>query len=170
MCEIPTCPSLRLTVVGAITREENPLRHYQTVIILKPDLDEGHVDEAVIKLTGFLEKCGGKDTRLEKWGKKRLAYRIRKNKFGYYLNWFHTCDPAGVAAFEKELQLFDLVIKYMVIRLEEKDFERVLKQADQGETAENGDKESSEKEEPKKEEAKKEEPKEEPKDEAAAPA
>lgn len=153
MSEIPTYPSLRLTVAGAITQEEDPLRHYQTVIILKPDLDEGHVDEAVEKLTGFLEKNGGKSTRLEKWGKKRLAYRIRKNKFGYYLNWFHTCDPAGIAPFEKELQLFDQVIKYMVIKLEEKDFERVLKQSDQSEASEEGDKEEPAKEEAKKEES-----------------
>ena len=102
------------------------MRHYQTVIILKPDLDEGHVDQAVEKLNGFLDKCGGKEVSLERWGKKRLAYRIRKNKFGYYLNWFHTCDPATVSAFEKELQLFDLVIKYMVIRLEGKELERLL--------------------------------------------
>lgn len=107
------------------------MRHYQTVIILKPDLDEGHVDQAVEKLTELLEKCDGKDTRLEKWGKKRLAYRIKKNKFGYYLNWFHTCDPLRVADFEKELQLYDLVIKYMVIRLEEKDLERVLKSTEE---------------------------------------
>lgn len=159
MNQIPTYPSLRLTVAGAITQEEDPLRHYQTVIILKPDLDEGHVDEAVEKLTGFLEKSGGQSTRLEKWGKKRLAYRIRKNKFGYYLNWFHTCDPAGIASFEKELQLYDLCIKYMVIKLEEKDFERLMKQSDQAESAEGGDKEAAGTEDSKKDDSKKDEPK-----------
>ncbi len=120
------------------------MRHYQTVIILKPDLDEGHVDQAVEKLTELLDKCGGKDTRLEKWGKKRLAYKIKKNKFGYYLNWFHTCDPIRVTEFENELQLYDLVIKYMVIRLEEKDLERVLK-ANEESAAEEASAEASEK-------------------------
>lgn len=112
---------------GLDSREEVPLRHYQTVLILKPDLDEGHVDEAVAKIQGFIEKYGGSDVKLERWGKKRLAYRVKKNKFGYYLNWYHTCDPAHVAEFEKELKLFDLVIKYLIIRLEDKDLERILK-------------------------------------------
>lgn len=150
-------------MAGAKIREEIPLRHYQTVIILKPDLDEGHVDQAVEKLTELLEKCGGKDTRLEKWGKKRLAYKIKKNKFGYYLNWFHTCDPIRVAEFEKELQLYDLVIKYMVIRLEEKDLERVLKSIEEsaaaeeasGESAAEGDKTAEKTEPEKKEESEK---------------
>lgn len=130
------------------------MRHYQTVIILKPDLDEGHVEQAVEKLTELLEKCDGKDTRLEKWGKKRLAYRIKKNKFGYYLNWFHTCDPSRIADFEKELQLYDLVIKYMVIRLDEKDLDRVLKPKEENAGEEAGGEgteeagEGSDKEEP----------------------
>ncbi len=120
------------------------MRHYQTVIILKPDLDEGHVDQAVEKLNELLVKCGGESTRLEKWGKKRLAYRIKKNKFGYYLNWFHTCEPVRVTEFEKELQLMDLVIKYMVIRLEEKDLERVLKAGEESSENEEASDEKSE--------------------------
>lgn len=112
------------------------MRHYQTVLILKPDLDEGHVDEAVEKITGFIEKYGGASVKLERWGKKRLAYRVRKNKFGYYLNWYHTADPAHLAEFEKELQLFDPVIKYLIIRLEERDLDRILKPQDEEAPAE----------------------------------
>ncbi|MFQ5482407.1 MAG: 30S ribosomal protein S6 [Nitrospinaceae bacterium] len=103
------------------------MRHYQTVIILKSDLDESHIDETFEKIADFIEKCGGTVVKLEKWGKKRLAYRVKKNKFGYYLNCYHSCDPARLAEFEKELQLYDLVIKYLAIRLEEKDLARVMK-------------------------------------------
>lgn len=134
------------------------MRHYQTVIILKPDLDEGHVDQAVEKLNELLTKCGGESTRLEKWGKKRLAYRIKKNKFGYYLNWFHTCESIRVTEFEKELQLMDLVIKYMVIRLEEKDLERVLnagkENSENEEESDEASEASKEKDDGEKEEAK----------------
>jgi len=105
------------------------LRPYHSVLILKPDLDEGHVDQAVEKISGFIDRFGGKVHKLEKWGKKRLAYRVRKNKFGYYLNIYHGCDPLRIAELEKEFQLFDQIIKYLIIRLEEKDLERVMTRA-----------------------------------------
>jgi small subunit ribosomal protein S6 len=105
------------------------LRNYQSVLILKPDLDEAQVDQSVEKITSVLQKFGGSILKLDKWGKKRLAYRVKKNKFGYYLNVYHTCEADKVPDLEKEYQLYDLVIKYLVIRLEERDIERVMSQA-----------------------------------------
>jgi len=105
------------------------LRNYQSVLILKPDLDEAQVDQSVEKITSVLQKFGGSILKLDKWGKKRLAYRVKKNKFGYYLNVYHTCEAGKVPDLEKEYQLYDLVIKYLVIRLEERDIERVMSQA-----------------------------------------
>jgi len=115
--------------VGAETQEEASLRNYQSVLILKPDLDEAQVDQSVEKITSVLQKFGGSILKLDKWGKKRLAYRVKKNKFGYYLNIYHTCEADKVPDLEKEYQLYDLVIKYLVIRLEERDIERVMSQA-----------------------------------------
>ena len=54
------------------------MRNYQSVLILKPDLDEAQVEESVNKITAILKKFGGSVLKLEKWGKKRLAYRVRK--------------------------------------------------------------------------------------------
>ena len=108
------------------------MRNYQSVLILKPDLEEAQVDQAVEKITSILQKFDGSILKLDKWGKKRLAYRIRKIKFGYYLNIYHTCEPGKVPDLEREYQLYDLVIKYLVIRLEERDIERVMSQAAEG--------------------------------------
>ncbi len=105
------------------------MRNYQSVLILKPDLEEAQVDQAVEKITSILQKFGGSILKLDKWGKKRLAYRIKKSKFGYYLNIYHTCEPGKVPDLEREYQLYELVIKYLVIRLEERDIERVMSQA-----------------------------------------
>lgn len=104
------------------------MRNYQSVLILKPDLDEAQVDQSVEKITSIIKKFDGSVLNLEKWGKKRLAYRVKKNKFGYYLNIYHTCEPVKVPDLEKEYQLYDLIIKYLVIRLEERDIERVMSQ------------------------------------------
>lgn len=99
---------------------------YQSVLILKPDLDETQVDEALEKVTGFLSKNDGSCLKVEKWGKKRLAYRIKKSRFGYYLNIYHTCDGLKISSLELEYKLFDLILKFLVIRLNDKDLERAM--------------------------------------------
>ena len=102
------------------------MRSYQSVLILKPDIDESRADEALEKLGEFIKSNGGACLKIEKWGKKRLAYRIRKNRFGIYLNIYHTLDSAKVAALESKYRLFDLIIKFMVLRLTDDELERAL--------------------------------------------
>ena len=102
------------------------LRSYESVLILKPDIDEPSADEALEKIGEFIKSNGGACLKIEKWGKKRLAYRIRKNRFGIYLNIYHTLDSAKVAALESKYRLFDLIIKFMVLRLTDDELERAL--------------------------------------------
>ena len=102
------------------------MRSYQSVLILKPDIDESRADEALEKIGEFIKSNGGACLKIEKWGKKRLAYRIRKNRFGIYLNIYHTLDSAKVAALESKYRLFDLIIKFMVLRLTDDELERAL--------------------------------------------
>ena len=102
------------------------LRSYESVLILKPDIDEPRADGALEKIGEFIKSNGGACLKIEKWGKKRLAYRIRKNRFGIYLNIYHTLDSAKVAALESQYRLFDLIIKFMVLRLTDDELERAL--------------------------------------------
>ena len=102
------------------------MRSYESVLILKPDIDEPRADGALEKIGEFIKSNGGACLKIEKWGKKRLAYRIRKNRFGIYLNIYHTLDSAKVAELESKYRLFDLIIKFMVLRLREGELERVL--------------------------------------------
>ncbi len=119
------------------------MRNYQSVIILKPDLDESQVDQAQEKINSFFKKYEGESHRVDKWGKKRLAYRVKKNKFGYYLNIYHTCNPANIASLEKDYQLFDLIIKYLVIRLDGKAWAREMEKGEAEEKAEETDNSSA---------------------------
>ena len=102
------------------------MRSYESVLILKPDIDEARADEALEKIGEFIKSNGGACLKIEKWGKKRLAYRIRKNRFGIFLNIYHTLDSAKVADLESKYRLFDLIIKFMVLRLTDCELERVL--------------------------------------------
>lgn len=119
------------------------MRSYQSLIILKPDLEDAQVDQVIEKIGRFIQKSGGSTLKLEKWGKKRLAYKVKKNKFGIYINIYHTCANDKVAELEKEYQLYDQIIKYMIIKIEDKDLERILQESEQipltDDDGENGD-------------------------------
>ena len=112
------------------------LRSYQSVLILKPDIEESRVDEALAKIGEFIKSNGGAILKTEKWGKKRLAYRIKKNRFGVYLNLYHTLEPSGVVDLEKKYKLFDLIIKFMVLNLADDELERALGRGDETDESE----------------------------------
>jgi len=107
------------------------LRSYQSVLILKPDIEDTREDEALGKIGEFVKGNGGTILKTEKWGKKRLAYRVKKNRFGIYLNIYHTLEPFGVIDLEKKYKLFDLIIKFMVVSLTDDELERALGKNDE---------------------------------------
>ena len=113
------------------------MRSYQSVLILKPDIEDTRVDEALGKIEEFIKGNGGTILKTEKWGKKRLAYRVKKNRFGIYLNLYHTLEPSGVIDLEKKYKLYDLIIKFMVVSLTDDELERALGNKD--ETEKEGD-------------------------------
>ncbi len=115
------------------------MRSYQSVLILKPDFDEAQVDEALAGITELIQGYGGACLKVDKWGKKRLAYRVKKNRFGYYLNIYHTCENEQVPALEAKYKLFAPIIKFMVLRLDDKELERAMGSGEAEEKAEEGE-------------------------------
>ncbi len=107
------------------------MRSYQSVLILKPDIEEPRVDDVLEKIEDFIKSNGGAILKTEKWGKKRLAYRVKKSRFGIYLNLYHTLEPSGVVHLEKKYKLFDLIIKFMVVSLADDELERALGRKDE---------------------------------------
>jgi len=107
------------------------LRSYQSVLILKPDIDDARADDALEKIGEFIKSNGGACLKVEKWGKKRLAYRVKKNRFGIYLNIYHTLESAQVSDLENKYKLFDLIIKYMLVRLSDDELERAMGNGDE---------------------------------------
>lgn len=95
------------------------MRNYELLFIIRPNLDE-EVNEAVInKCTAIIESQGGEVIKLDKWGKRRLAYDIQKLHEGFYV----LINFKGVAAvaheLERILKINDDVIRQMIIRQEE---------------------------------------------------
>ena len=97
------------------------MRIYELVFIVKPDLPEGEIDAVIEQFTGAVSEGGGTVMKVEQWGKRRLAYRVKQHREGYYvLLHYSTDDNTSLAReIERRLGVADPVIKYLTIRMDE---------------------------------------------------
>ena len=97
------------------------MRIYELVFIVKPDLPEDEIDQVIEQFTGAVSEGGGTVMKVEQWGKRRLAYRVKQHGEGYYvLMHYSTDDNTSLAReIERRLRVSDAVIKYITIRTDE---------------------------------------------------
>jgi small subunit ribosomal protein S6 len=94
-------------------------RVYEFLFIADPNLGEPEVDALTAQVQGFIEKEGGKLQKVEKWGKKRLAYSIGRHREGSYVLLVAEGGSAVVKEVERRLRVLDGVIKYITVRVDE---------------------------------------------------
>lgn len=87
---------------------------YETVFILRPDLDEAQVRAAVERVTARIVERGGEVRSTEPWGKRRLAYPIRKHREGYYVLVRFDLDGKRVQDLKSAMALHEEVIRFLV--------------------------------------------------------
>ncbi|HET6613816.1 MAG TPA: 30S ribosomal protein S6 [Kofleriaceae bacterium] len=93
------------------------LREYETIYILKPDTQQDGIAEVNQRVRTIIEDAGGKVLRVDNWGKRKLAYEIRKQLKGIYLYWQYLSAPPAVAEIERNMRMLDTVIRYMTVKL-----------------------------------------------------
>jgi small subunit ribosomal protein S6 len=93
---------------------------YETVVILNPSLNEDELKSATSKLKDLITGSGGEILKVDVWGKRKLAFEMNKQKFGYYVFLLYRCPSATIKRIEDYAKVFDPVMKYMVIRLGKK--------------------------------------------------
>jgi len=94
-------------------------RVYEILFIADPNLGEPEVDTLTTQVQGFLEKEGARIQKVEKWGKKRLAYMIGKHREGSYVLIVAEGKAALVSEVERRMRVTDGVIKFMTVRVDE---------------------------------------------------
>ncbi|HEY8142473.1 MAG TPA: 30S ribosomal protein S6 [Kofleriaceae bacterium] len=94
------------------------LREYETIYILRPDTQNDKVAEVNTKVKGIIESMGGVVLAVDNWGKRKLAYEIKKELKGIYLYWQYLATPGVVAEFERNMRMLDPVVRYMTIATE----------------------------------------------------
>jgi small subunit ribosomal protein S6 len=95
------------------------MRVYEELFIVRPDAPDEDVDHLVEQLQGFLTGAGANVDKVDKWGKRKLAYRIGKFREGAYILIQFSAKPDTVKEVERRLRVNDLVIKFITVRIDE---------------------------------------------------
>jgi small subunit ribosomal protein S6 len=95
------------------------MRIYEELFILKPDASEEEGDGFVEQLRTQLIAAGGTVDKVEKWGKRRLAYKVDKYHEGAYVLLVFSAKPEAVKELERRLRVSDLVIKFLTVRVDQ---------------------------------------------------
>ena len=95
------------------------MRIYEELFIVKPDATDEEVDQVTEQLTSVVTTSKGTVDKVDKWGKRRLAYRVQKYKEGFYVLVQFSAEPDTVKEVERRLRVNDAVIKYLTVRIDE---------------------------------------------------
>ena len=95
------------------------MRIYEELFIVKPDAPDEEVDQYVEQLRSQLTTLGATVDKVDKWGKRRLAYKVDKYREGSYVLFQFTAGPETVKEFERRLRVADIVLKFLTVRIDE---------------------------------------------------
>jgi small subunit ribosomal protein S6 len=94
-------------------------RVYEILFIADPNLGEPEMESLATQVQGFVEKEGGRIQKLEKWGKKRLAYGVGRHREGYYVLLVVEGGAALVKEVERRIRVTDGIIRFITVRVDE---------------------------------------------------
>ena len=95
------------------------MANYESVLIARQDLGASQVSNIVSDLSDIIKKEGGEVVRVDNWGLKNLAYRIKKNRKGHYVLLNIVAPAKAVSEYERLMRLNEDVIRYMTIKVDE---------------------------------------------------
>lgn len=96
------------------------MRKYEIVFIVK-SLEEEATNNVIEKFEKLIAANGGKIEKEDRWGKKRLAYEIKKEAEGFYVIFYVMCEPACVKECDRVMKITDEILKHMIVRSDEKE-------------------------------------------------
>ncbi|WP_336294119.1 30S ribosomal protein S6 [Bartonella sp. CB169] len=97
---------------------------YEHIFLARQDIAPQQVDELLNVYKGVIEAHGGKVGRIENWGLRPLAYRIRKNRKAYYVLVDIDAPTEAIAEVERQMRINEDILRYMTIRVEKHEKEK----------------------------------------------
>ena len=94
------------------------MKTYETIVVIDSLLKNEEIDEIINKVERVISNNGGKIVSNERWGKKRLAYEIKRRQYGYYVEIVFEAPPNLIRILEREYRLEENILRYLSIHLD----------------------------------------------------
>jgi small subunit ribosomal protein S6 len=94
------------------------MNKYEVMFIVKP-ADEEAVEAVAAKFETLIQNNGGTIDKVDRWGKKRMAYEIKDFNEGIYYVVYFTAEPKAVAELDRVMKITDEILRHMVIKQDE---------------------------------------------------
>ena len=95
------------------------MRRYETIFILRPDLGENQVKQSLKRVEDIVANGGGELVETEEWGIRELAYRIKRERRGYYVRLDYVSNGAVMNEVERNLKLMDESLRHLSVMVQE---------------------------------------------------
>lgn len=95
------------------------MRTYELTYIIHPDLDDTAFKELIETIAGWILSGGGKVVKSDVWGKRKMAYQVRKQKEGNYVHLNIELEGSQGTEIERQMGLQESVMRYLLIATEE---------------------------------------------------
>lgn len=96
------------------------MRIYEELFVVRPDATDEEVDPVIEQVKNVITHAGGTLDKTDKWGMRRLAYRVLKYDEGQYILLQFTAKADTVLEIERRLRVNDVVLKFLTVRIDEK--------------------------------------------------
>ncbi len=93
-------------------------RLYEILLIANPELGDPEIDALVEQIQGYIEKEGANVQKVERWGKKRLAYLVKKHREGFYVLFLVDAGGGELREIERRIRVTDGVLKFISVRVD----------------------------------------------------
>ena len=93
------------------------MRDYELVLIISPEVTEEDVPAAIDKVGEFITSRGGEVTATDRWGKRRLAYPIKRFRDGNYVISQLKLEPGMTTELEANLQISESILRHLLVRV-----------------------------------------------------
>jgi len=90
---------------------------YENIVIFNAAVTDEEADASIVKIKELIAGNGGEVLKIDIWGRKKLAYEIKKQKKGLYVLLFYKTPPATLKKLEEFYKVLDVVLKFMIIKL-----------------------------------------------------
>ena len=113
--------------------EIRTMREYELVLIVSPELDEIETDAIIQGVKGNIESNAGEVIKIDSWGRKRLAFPIKRHSDAFYVLFIFKSEPASVRKLTNSFRVIEPVLRHMVVEFEG-DLDKILALRDEAES------------------------------------